>query len=185
MQLTAKKRAGETKGAIKQIRRDGNVPAVFYAPGEPGVSIEVNGPEFQAAMRNIKQGRLSTTIFTLDVDGKKTKTIVKGIQYDLISYDVIHLDFEELKEDIPITIKVPVECVGKADCVGIKLGGFFRQIIRNVKVKCLPKDIPSEFSLNISDLKIKQSRRLSDIAMPEGVKPITTADEVVVVIAKH
>ncbi|NGX59985.1 MAG: 50S ribosomal protein L25 [Chlamydiae bacterium] len=185
MNLTAKKRAGETKGETKQIRRSGNIPAVFYAPGETGISIEIDGPEFAAAMRNIKQGHLSTTIFTLNVDGKKKKAIVKGIQYELTSYDVIHLDFEELKDDIPVTVKVPVECVGLADCVGVKLGGFLRQIIRNVKVKCLPKDIPSEFALDISELKIKQSKRLSDITMPKGVNPIAAADEVVAVIAKR
>lgn len=185
MNLTAKKRAGETKGETKKIRRDGNIPAVFYSPGSPGVPIEIDGTEFQAALRQIKSGRLSTTIFTLDLDGKKSQAIVKGIQYDLTSYDVIHLDFEELKEDAPVTVKVPIECVGVADCVGIKLGGSLRQIIRDVKVKCLPKHIPEEFALDVRELKLRQSKRLSDITMPEGVKPIAATDEVVVVIAKR
>ncbi|MDN3506895.1 MAG: 50S ribosomal protein L25 [Simkaniaceae bacterium] len=185
MNLTAKKRAGETKGANNQIRRDGNIPAVIYAAGEPGASIEINGPEFHAALRSIKKGHLSTTIFTLDVAGKKTKAIVKGIQYHRTSYDIIHLDFEELKDGVPVTLKVPIECEGAADCVGIKLGGSMRQIIRSVKVECLPKDIPSQFSLGIHELKIKQSKRLSDIALPKGIKPVATTDEVVVVIAKR
>ena len=185
MNLTAKKRAEETKGITKKIRREGNIPAVFYASGETGVSIEIDGPEFQAAMRTIKPGRLSTTVFTLDLEGKKIKAIVKGIQYDLTTYDVIHLDFEVLKDDVPVTVKVPVECVGVADCVGIKLGGSLRQIIRNIKVQCLPKHIPEEFFLDVQDLKMRQSKRLSDIAMPEGVRPIAATDEVVVVIAKR
>lgn len=185
MNLTAKKRAGETKTANKRIRREGNIPAVFYVPGEPGMSIEVDGTEFQAILRNLKAGRLSTTIFTLNLDGKKTNAIVKGIQYDLTTYDVIHLDFEGLKDDVPITVKVPVEFAGVAECVGIKLGGFLRQVIRNVKVQCLPKHIPEEFILDVRDLGVRQARRLSDIAMPDGVKPMATTDEVVVVIAKR
>lgn len=185
MNVTAKKRAAEKKTANKQIRREGNIPAIFYVPGKPAIPIEVNGEEFHAVLRHLKPGRLSTMIFTLDLDGEKVKAIVKGIQYDLTSYDVIHLDFEGLIDDIPVTIKVPVECVGIADCVGIKLGGSLRQIIRNVKVQCLPKHIPEEFTLDVKELKIKGSKRLSDIAMPEGVKPMAATDEVVVVIAKR
>jgi len=185
MNLTATKRESKTKGEIKQSRRDGNIPAVLYAPGVPSEAIEIDGDQFRAALRKIKSGRLSTTVFTLEVGGKKTKAIVKDIQYDLTSYRVIHLDFEELKDDVPVKIKVPIECLGVADCVGIKLGGFLRQVIRYTKVKCLPKDIPSEFGLNIQSLGIKQSMRMSDIELPKGVTPISTADEVVVLIAKR
>ena len=185
MNLTANKRVGETKGANKQARRAGKIPAVFYSPGSQAESIEINEAEFDAVLRNLKSGRLATTVFTLEVDGKKIKTIVKGVQYDLTNYKVIHLDFEELKDDVPVKVKVPIECVGQDDCEGIKLGGFLRQVIRNVNVKCLPKDIPSEFMLDIRDLKMRQSKRLSDIGMPEGVKPLTTSDEVVAVIAKR
>lgn len=185
MNLTAKKRAEGTKGATKQIRRDGNIPAVFYAPGEPGISIEINGPEFQTMLRTMKPGRLSTTIFILDLEGKKIKAIVKGIQYNLTSYDVIHLDFEALKDNVPVTVNVPVECTGAADCAGIKLGGFLRQIIRKVQVKCLPSNIPEEFFVDVRDMNLRESKRLSDIPMPAGVKPVSVADEVVVVIAKR
>ena len=71
------------------------------------------------------------------------------------------------------------------DCVGIKLGGFLRQVIRSVKVRCLPKNIPQNFELDIRNLKMRQSKRLSDLVMPEGVTPLAATDEVVVVIAKR
>jgi len=185
MNLTAKKRAEGAKGKIKQIRREGNIPAVFYSPGSPAQSIEIDGLQFNTALRKIKSGRLATTVFTLELEGGKNQVIVKDIQYDLTSYKVIHLDFEELKKDIPVRIKVPIECVGVEECVGIKLGGFMRQVIRNVKVECLPKNIPHEFQMDISGLSIKQSKRLSEISKPEGIKFLTTTDEVVVVIAKR
>ena len=76
MNLTAKKRAEETKGKTKQIRRDGNIPAVFYSPGNPAQSIEVDGAQFGAALRKIKTGCLGTTVFTLEIDGKKAQGIV-------------------------------------------------------------------------------------------------------------
>jgi len=185
MNLTAKKRAGETKGEIKAMRRAGNIPGVFYSPGEPGKMIEVDGEKFAAALRSIKPGRLATTVFKLEVDGKKIDAIVKDIQYNRTTYEVIHLDFEELKKDIPVKVKVPIECVGVADCVGIKLGGFKRQVIRYVQVKCLPKSIPSQFDIDIRGLGIRQSLRLSDLDMPKGVDPMGKMDQVVVLIAKR
>lgn len=182
MNLTAKKRTGEK--TVNQIRRAGNIPAVFYSPGDPGHSIEVDGQQFEAALRSIKPGHLATTKFTLELDGKKIQAIVKDIQYNRTTYQVIHLDFEELKKDVAIRVNVPIECVGQEDCVGIKLGGFSRQIIRTVRVRCLPQDLPEGFKVDIRDLGMKQSLRLSAISMPKGVKPLATSDEVVVVIAK-
>ena len=185
MNLTASKRAGETKSATKHARREGKIPAVFYSCENPGESIELDALEFDAILRQVKPNHLSTTIFTLKFEGKSIKAIVKGVQYHRTSYKVLHLDFEELKDNMPVKVKVPIEFVGIADCVGIKLGGFLRPIVRNVKVKCLPKDIPSQFELDITDMKIKQSKRLSDIPMPQGVETLTVTDEVVVVIAKR
>lgn len=185
MKLTAKKREGEGKSALNQIRRAGNIPAVFYAPGQPGQSIEITGSEFEAHLREIKKGTLSTTIFEIELDGKKKKAIVKDIHYDVTSYRIIHLDFEELKDDVPIRVRVPIECVGVGDCAGIKLGGFLRQVIRFVKVKCLPKDLPSQFEIDVQHLSMKQSKRLSDILLPKNVELLARPEEVVVVIAKR
>ena len=185
MKLTAKKRAGEVKSETKQMRREGNIPAVFYSPGQTGQLIEVNGVDFDAALRQIKPGHLSTTLFDLDVDGKTEKALVKDIQYDVTSYRVIHLDFVKLDEKVPVKVNVPIEFTGVGDCVGIKLGGALRQIIRKVKVKCLPQDIPANFQLDVRNLKMKQAKRLSDITMPAGVTPVSATDEVVVIIAKR
>ena len=185
MKLTATKRAGETKGSVKQARRAGKIPAIFYANGQPGQSIEIDGAEFKAALRTIKKNHLSTTVFALDVDGKAQKAVVKEIQYDRVSYDILHLDFEGLDDQRTVQLNVPIEFTGVADCVGIKLGGNLRQVIRSIKVKCLPKDIPHEFQLDVRELKMKQSKKISDITMPSGVAPVGKADEVVVVIAKR
>lgn len=181
MNLTAKKR---TEMSTKQIRRAGSIPAVFYSPGVEGQSIEVDGQQFEAALRAVKSGHLATTKFTLDFDGKKTEAIIKEIQYDVTTYRVIHLDFEELKKDTHVNVNVPIECVGAEDCAGIKLGGVSRQVIRAVRVKCLPQDIPANFIVDIRDLTIGQALRLSSIKKPKGVELVSTADEVVVAIVK-
>ncbi|MDR3624337.1 MAG: 50S ribosomal protein L25 [Chlamydiales bacterium] len=186
MKLTVSKRSGSSKQELSQIRRAGNVPAVLYSKGEVGQAIEVNGAEFRAILRNIKKGCLSTTVFLLKGDGAhQHRAILKDIQYEPTTYDVWHLDFEELFDTVPVTINVPIQCVGVVDCVGIKLGGVLRQVIRTLKVSCLPKDIPSEFQLDIKELLLFQTKRLADIALPSGMRPVANMNEVAVVIAKR
>jgi large subunit ribosomal protein L25 len=185
MKLTATERTSQKKSETKQIRREGKIPVILYSAGQPNVPLMIDTAEFSALLRQMKPGHLPTTTFTLVIKGKERKTIIKDIQYKLTTYQVSHIDFEELKDDTPISVKVPIQCIGVADCVGVKLGGFLRQVIRHVKVECLPKQIPAEFVVDVKDLGIKQSRRLSDISMPKGVRPLAKMDEVVVVIAKR
>lgn len=185
MKLNVTKRTGAKKSEVKAIRREGNIPAILYSPERPSESIVIDGNQFAALIRSIKSGHLPTTKFTLVVDGKERPAVVKDIQYNLTNYKVTHLDFEELLHDVSVEIKVPIQCTGVMECVGIKLGGFLRQVIRFVKVKCLPADMPEEFSIDVRDLGIRQSKRLSDLEMPSGVKPLASMNEVVVVIAKR
>ena len=92
---------------------------------------------------------------------------------------------EELLDQVPVKVKVPVNCIGVADCPGIKLGGFLRQVARYVKVECLPKLIPAEFIVDVKDLGIRQTKRLKDLSLPSGVKALESPEEVLVVIAKR
>ena len=185
MKLTVTKRVGDKKSDVKKLRRAGHIPAVLYAPEKKGEPIAIDGVEFAAVMRQVKQGQLSTTVFTLMVEGKAMKAIIKGIQYQVTNYKASHIDFEELIEGIPVTVKVPIHCTGVAECSGIKLGGFLRQVMRTMEVRSLPHQIPHELAVDVRDLGIWQSRRLSDLVFPPGVRPIAPTDEVIVVIAKR
>jgi large subunit ribosomal protein L25 len=186
MKLKMSPRSGEKKSETNQLRRAGNIPAVLYSKGKEGQSLSIVGAEFAAVLRKIKEGTLPTTRFTLiDEAGKEIPAIVKGIQYHVTSYDVIHLDFEELHEDQTVNIKVPIDCVGAAECVGIKLGGVLRRVIRHMKVRCLPKHIPANFTLDVQSLEMKQFKRLADVVVSEGITLLDNPQEVAVVIVKR
>lgn len=184
-QLSAEARTSTKKSETKQIRREGKIPAILYSVGKPNLQLTVSKDELGAILRQMKPGHLGTTVFHLKLDGKERKAIIKDIQYKLTTYEVSHIDFEELFEDVPVNVKVPIQCIGVADCVGVKLGGFLRQIIRHIRVECLPKQIPTNFDIDVQDLGIKQSKRISDITIPSGVKPLAKVDEVVVVVSKR
>ncbi len=184
MKLTVTSRTGEKKSDVKKIRREGNIPGIIYAPGKSPEQVVVNGNEYGALMRQVKPGRLSTTVFTLISEGKQRNAIVKEVQYEITRYEVSHLDFEELQDSVVVKIKVPITIVGAVDCIGVKLGGTLRQVTRFIEVECLPKNIPTEFVIDVKDLGIGQVKRLGDIAVSEKVKPLAKADEVLVVVAK-
>ncbi len=180
------KRAAESKSEVKRLRREGLIPAVLYTKGKSGQTMAVKAGEFQSYLRNVKSGHLPTTLFTLVSDqGEEKKVVVKDIQYNITTYDVIHLDFEELSEDHKINVKIPIECTGTVDCVGIKLGGVLRQVIRHVRVRCLPKDLPTYFELDIRELGLRQTKRLKDLQIPEQVHPLVDLNEVVAAIVKR
>lgn len=184
MKLTVHKREGASKGSLRFIRRDGNIPAILYSEGKQGTPIAVDGKQLRAAIREMEKGHLPTTVFELDGDAAKAKALIKEVQYHPTSYDIIHVDLMELKQDREIYANVPVDCIGVVDCVGIKLGGFLREVTRHIRVRCLPKALPSHFTANVSRLGVKQSLRARDIAFPQGVKPLIDENQVVVTIAK-
>lgn len=186
MKLNLITRPDKGKTASRRLRREGVIPAVLYSKGQSGEPIAIEREAFASFLRQVAKGHLSTTVFVLaDPSGKQRRALVKEIQYNVTNYEVIHLDFEELFDEQSINVKVPIECIGVADCVGVKQGGVLRQVIRHVRVRCLPRDIPSEFKLDVSKLDMRQSLRLRDIAMPETVRPIANLNEVAVGIVKR
>ena len=185
MKLTATVRASTKKSDMKQARREGKIPAIFYSTGEHNQQLIVDAAEFNAILRQIKPGRLSTTVFSIVINGTTKKAIIKDIQYQLTTYRVSHIDFKELVDNVSVSLKVPIECVGVAECIGVKLRGFLHQPMRHVNVECLPEHIPSQFEINVENLEISQSKRLSDIVLPKGVKLLARMDEVVVAVSKR
>ena len=86
----------------------------------------------------------------------------------------------------PISIKVPIELVGLVDLRrGEARGAFLRQVIRSLRVRCLPKDIPAFFQVDIRNMGINEVKRLADLGIPETVRPLINVNEVAVVIGKR
>jgi large subunit ribosomal protein L25 len=186
MKLNVEKRKAAKKSENNALRRENKIPAIIYGQGKAGETITLDAAEFNAELRKVEPGRLSTTIFELHEKKAPTRrAIVKEIQYDPTNYKVIHLDFEELLDDVKVNVKVPIECIGTADCQGIKLGGVLRQVIRHLRVRCLPPNMPTYFQIDVRDMMMADVKRLSDLKIPETVRPLADLHEVAVVIAKR
>lgn len=186
MQLSYFTREAGKKSNAKKLRREGLIPAVLYSRGKNAESVSVNSGDFASLLRQAVPGRLSTTVFTLsDEKGKSRRVILKEIQYYPTTYEVMHLDFEELFDDHKVNIKIPIECFGMIDCAGIKLGGVLRQVIRSVPVNCLPGDIPEFFQLDVREMNMRDTRRLKDLDIPHTLRPLVDLNEVAAAIVKR
>jgi len=186
MKLTVSKRTSDKKSEAKRLRRESDIPAVIYSKGKVGENISVKGNEFKKHLSQIKSGHLPTSQFILvDQDGNERQALIKDIQYHVTTYNIQHLDFVELHSDVPVNVKVPIEFVNAAECVGVKLGGVLRQVIRHLPVHCASSKIPACFEVDVKGLNMKDVKRLRDISIPEGVRPMANMDEVVVVVVKR
>jgi large subunit ribosomal protein L25 len=186
VELKISPRNEHKKSQTRSIRREGDIPAVIYSSHNEVKSVCVDGAQFLAALREIKKGHLPNTTFKLkDESGKAVSAIVKDIQYHKVNYNILHLDFLELSESSAVTLNVPVEMIGQADCVGVKAGGALRLVKRHVSVKCLPKHIPQNLEVNVIDLQIKGSKRIRDVQLPANVEVLAGGQEVVAVVGKR
>ncbi|QXE26830.1 50S ribosomal protein L25/general stress protein Ctc [Chlamydia buteonis] len=185
MELVVTSRETDKKSLLKKIRQTGGIPAVIYSGGKSLANIVVDAHVFSKFLSSLESGALSSTIFSLSYEGRTIKALVKDIQYQVTSYRVIHLDFEELIEDRDVKLNIPIRCVNAVDCVGVKLGGSLRQVIRALRVVCKPKDIVPYLELDVRSLGLSQTRKLSDIQIPAGLRPITPLKEVVVTVSRR
>ncbi|MDB6081280.1 MAG: rplY [Chlamydiia bacterium] len=178
-------RDAKNKGEAKKLRREGYVPCVVYSAGAVGENYYIKKVAIDTVIRELEFGFLPTTVFVLkNQAGKQRRAIVKEIQYKVTSYDVSHVDFLELIADRKVNVKVPVQFQNVIDCVGVKAGGFLRQVLQHVQVRCLPKDIPTHFTIDVKDIDIRQARRVVDIAIPKEVISLIKPQDVVVTVVK-
>jgi large subunit ribosomal protein L25 len=183
--ISCKSRKIGTKGAVGRFRRDGLIPYVAYCKGETKELGVVSKAEIEKLIRSIRPGFLATTrILLKNESGQEREVIVKEIQYHPTSYSILHLDFLELEKSTPVTVRVPIEYENVVDCVGVKLGGMLRSVSRNVRVKCLPKDIPNHFQVDVKNLELRQSLRIKSIDMPKDVRCLANPNDVVVSVVK-
>lgn len=145
------------KQAAKKLRKEEKIPAVLYGHKEKTIPIWVALEDLRMLFKNLKS---ESETFTLDVEGKK-RVIIKDIQRDPITSTLLHIDFQHLRRGEKIKAKVPVVLEGEA--IGVEQGGIIEHILREVTVEALPSDIPSNFTLDITDLKIGSSLHIKDI----------------------
>ena len=171
LKAVARDRVG--KGAARAVRRQGHVPAIIYGGG---VAAEAIALDFNQMKLAIYAGHFLTTIFEIDVDGKKTRALPRDYQLDPVKDFPIHIDFLRLAEGQQIRVTVPVHVVGQETSPGIKRGGTV-QIVRHTLELMVPTDaIPEFVEVSVAELDIGDTIHLSDVTLPERTRAIGQED---------
>jgi large subunit ribosomal protein L25 len=166
IKATARPRAG--KGAARQARREGKVPAVIYGAGKPPETIAL---DYNELWKQFIKGHFTSTVFEIDVEGKKNRVIPRDLQVDPIKDQPIHVDFLRIGEDGRIRVQVPVRFVNDALSPGLKRGGVLNIVRHEIEITCPYDKIPAFFELDLTGLEIGRSIHFSAIKLPEGVQP--------------
>jgi large subunit ribosomal protein L25 len=158
--LRGERRDGLGKGGARKARAAGHIPGVVYGHGDTPMAVQVASREFEIAMRKHEGGN---AIVNLAVNGGEVTALIRAVQYDPITHNVLHLDFQHISLTEEVEVEVSVHLTGTA--VGVKDGGgILETILRQVKVRCLPTAIPPHIDLDVSALNVGDSLHVRDIS---------------------
>lgn len=161
--LNGTRRESLGKGGARKARAAGSIPGVLYGHGEEPVPVTVHAREFDLALRGHKGGN---PIVNLAVSGGEYTALIRAVQYDPLTHDILHLDFQHISLTETIEVKVTVHLKGLP--VGVKDGGgILETILREIEVRCLPTAIPSSIEVDVSHLNIGDSVHVSDVVVPD------------------
>ena len=177
LKATARPKSG--KGAARAERRAGRVPGVIYGNNQPPTPISVEDRELR---QRILAGRFLTTIYDIDLEGKKHRVIPRDFHLDPVRDFPIHVDFMRLGEGATIRISVPLHVVKSEGSPGVKRGGTVNIVAHALDLECSVDNIPQYIEADTSHLEIGHSLHLTDIKLPAGVKSLTRADATLVTI---
>jgi large subunit ribosomal protein L25 len=159
----------------RRLRREGRVPGVVYGLGSESVPVTVDFRELRGALTT--EAGLNA-IINLDVAGDTQLSIVKEVQRHPVRQEVLHVDFLRVDPDEEVEVDVPIVMVGEAPEV-TQADGIVDQALFSLPVLAKPGSIPNELTVDISWLTVGASVRVSDIALPEGVRSAIEPEEAV------
>jgi len=166
--LEANTRNTKSKGDVRSLRLNGNVPAIIYGGSEQNEMVSVSKKTLKSLLD--KEGFLSS-IITLDIGGKNQNVLPREITYNVISDEPIHIDFLRVVPGVKIRIEVPVQFINHETSPGLKRGGVLNIVRRKVELKCPSEKIPEAIVIDLDGIEIGESFKISSVKLEEGVTP--------------
>ncbi len=162
---------------VKNIRREGWVPAILYGHGIAPKAIQVRGVDLERVIRSGAKSRL----LTLKIEGtrKPTMVLMREVQRDPVRLSLQHVDFQAVRMGEKLRLEVPLRLVGESPMVATN-EAILLQVLDRVEVECLPQNIPQHLEVDVSSLdSLEKVVQIKDISLPEGVEVLADPEEVV------
>lgn len=166
------------KNASRRIRQEGMIPAILYDTDTVSIPLTLNKKDVFAIL---KAETGENTIFKISFNSETRNTMIKELQRDPVTDEILHADLIQIAMDNVISVSVPIVLVGEA--VGVKAeGGFVDFVTREVEIECLPKNIPEKLEIDISSLHLHQSLKIEDLSSQGEITLVSDPNTVVVLI---
>ena len=176
--LNVKTRIPSNKGALKQLRKSGEIPGNIYSKGN-AKSISVSTIAFRNVNKEIGGG--AGLIELKDENGDLALTHVKGVQVNPISRIIEHIDFHEVARGETFDSKIPVVLTGVNDCLGVKNeGGMLDHKTLELEIRCRPSKLPDNITVDVSGLNVGDAVHVDDLVAIEDVEFLNTGIQVIV-----
>ena len=163
------------KGVARKLRSAGRVPGVLYGKGVEPLSVSLDRHNF---INTVKGHSISNTFMQLNIEGGETaQVLVREIQLDPVSNEVLHVDFNRISMTEKLEMEIPIELIGTP--TGVKnQGGILEHSVRALTVRCLPTEAPDSIQIDIADLELGKKMHVSEL--PEGDYEMVSDPETVV-----
>ena len=166
--LEANIRENITKGQLNAIRNSGKVPAIIYGGKDPNQTISISKKLLKTL---IDKENFLSSIITLNVEGKNQNVLPREVKYHIISDEPTHVDFLRVLPGVKIKIEVPVNFINHEKSPGLKRGGVLNIVRRKVELKCPSEKIPENLTIDLENVDIGESFKISSIALDSDVIP--------------
>lgn len=174
--VEAKLREASDKNAARRLRTTGMIPAVLYGAKKDPRAIAVDPKQILKILRSASG---HNTIFEINVEGEQDKAMVVDWQYEPLKGSLLHVDLKRIAMDQTMRLSVPVRTVGEAK--GAKEeGGLLDLVLREIQIECLPADIPSHISVDVTNLGRGEAIRVADLPRSASIKYLNDPDATVV-----
>ena len=180
VQLKASVRERVGKGAARAVRREGLVPGVIYGDNKAPQAISL---DYVDVLKQLHTGLFLSTVFEIDVEGKKTQALARDCQVDPIKDKPLHVDFLRVGKGTKVSVSVPVHFLNEEICPGLKRGGALNVVRHELELTCAPNAIPEMIEVDLAEAEIGRSIHISAVTLPDGVTPtITDRDFTIVTV---
>lgn len=164
--VSAQLRHSAGRGEARRQRRENRIPAVIYGACDP-MSVSFSARELSMHMQ---KETFRSSVLTLDIEGKKISALLRDVQMHPYKREILHVDFQAVKDDQPISASVPLHFINADDSPGVKLHrAIFTSIENEVSLHCLPQDLPEFINVDVGALDLGKSIHLSELTPPPGV----------------
>ncbi len=165
------------KQANKKYRKDGFIPAVIYGKNKDNLNILVDPIKLKKLLKN-EAGENTIIEMKLDKSDLKKNVLLKDAHLDTLTSDPLHLDFYEITEGMDVKVSAPLLFAGKPE--GVKNGGVIQTLSNEIKIECLPTNIPNIIEIDISDLNIGDTLRVKDIKPMNGIEILSNPESTII-----